>query len=176
MGWIQKNGGVASIEHRPLANHSDPNITGCRCGPFFSARPWGGRREAAPPGNSGVRERGRASDQQFSPCYRPAAIGRLLGRRHVTNCTTAAKHKDAYINGSTCLTNHVETNILAMLQHGPMSVSVNAGPFNGYHGGIINCSGSGIDHAVTLVAYGADAVTSEKFWCVSLRAVRHIPS
>ena len=28
-----------------------------------------------------------------------------------------------------------------------MSVSVNAAPFNGYGGGIINCSGSGVDHA-----------------------------
>ena len=47
-----------------------------------------------------------------------------------------------------------------------MSVSVAAGPFNGYPGGVINCSGSGIDHAVALVAYGTDAKTGEKFWTI----------
>ena len=61
MKWIQTTGGVANIEHAPLANHSDPNLTGCR---------------------------------------------------GVTNCSVAETHHDAYINGSTCLTNHVEANIL----------------------------------------------------------------
>ena len=45
-----------------------------------------------------------------------------------------------------------------------MSVSINAGPLNGYHGGVINCTGSGIDHAVALVAYGTDAATGEAYW------------
>ena len=110
MKWVTSNGGIASgcpagpVGHRgpigaceaPLANHSDPNLTGCR---------------------------------------------------GVTNCNATKPEHAAYINGSTCLTNHVEENILALLQHGPMSVSVAAGYFNGYNGGIINCSGSGIDHA-----------------------------
>jgi hypothetical protein len=137
MRWVQANGGIASgcaagpVGHTgpigacqaPLANHSDRNLTGCR---------------------------------------------------GVTNCTEVKPLHAAYINGTTCLTNHNESNILALLQHGPMSVSVNAGPFNGCergwpaavhawrvralstlkpawplhadHGGIINCSGSGIDH------------------------------
>lgn len=30
MRWIQGNGGVANIQHAPLANHSDKNLTGCR--------------------------------------------------------------------------------------------------------------------------------------------------
>ena len=90
----------------------------------------------------------------------------LTGCRDITDCDAAKTHKDAFINGSTCLTNHEEDKILALLQHGPMSVSVNAAPFNGYTGGIINCSGSGVDHAVTLVAFGADAATGEKFWTI----------
>ena len=110
MRWIEANGGVASIVDAPLANHSDPNITGCR---------------------------------------------------GITNCATVERKSSAYLNGSTCLTNHVESNILALLQHGPMSVSINAGPLNGYHGGVINCSGDGIDHAVTLVAHGTDGDTGE---------------
>ena len=115
MRWIVSNGGVASNADVPLANHSDPNITGCR---------------------------------------------------QITNCSYAESHSTAHINGSTCLTNHVEDNILALLQHGPMSVSINAGPLNGYQGGVINCTGSGIDHAVTLVAYGVDDTTGEKYWTI----------
>ena len=103
--------GLATIKVAPLANHSDPNITGCR---------------------------------------------------HVTNCSrvlqqSKADGSSAHISGVASLTNHNESQILAMLQHGPMSVSINAGPLNGYHGDIINCSGAGIDHAVTLVGYGTDS-------------------
>jgi len=83
MRWIVSNGGVASIETAPLANHSDPTLKGCR---------------------------------------------------GITDCASIEKENAGYINGSTCLTNHNEENILGMLQHGPMSVSVNAGPFNGYQG------------------------------------------
>eukprot|EP01052_Picozoa_sp_SAG31_P026406 SAG31_NODE_2389_length_5806_cov_3.020151_5_plen_238_part_00 len=90
----------------------------------------------------------------------------LAGCRGITNCNVSKSYKDAYINGTTCLANHDEAKILEMLQHGPMSVSVNAAPFNGYHGGIINCSGTGIDHAVALVAYGVDEHTGEKFWTI----------
>ena len=118
MKWVVGNGGIASIKQVPLANHSDPNITGCR---------------------------------------------------DVTNCAAAKEMHAAYINGTTCLTNHVETNILALLQHGPMSVSVAASRFGSYHGGIINCSGSGIDHAVTLVAYGEE--NGEAYWTVRTVAV-----
>ena len=41
--------------------------------------------------------------------------------------------------------------MLAWLQHGPLSVSVAAGPFNGYKGGIITgatCNNTHVDHAV----------------------------
>ena len=92
----------------------------------------------------------------------------LTGCRGITNCDEVKQHKDAYINGSTCLTNHEEDKILALLQHGPMSVSINAAPLNGYHGGIINCSGTGIDHAVALVAYGTDEKTGEAYWTIKV--------
>ena len=31
---------------------------------------------------------------------------------------------------------------------------------------MINCTGSGIDHAVTLVAHGTDAATGQPFWTI----------
>ena len=106
--------GQATIKVAPLANHSDPNITGCR---------------------------------------------------QITNCSYVLNHTLAHINGTTCLKGHDVPSILSMLQHGPMSVSVNAAPFNGYKGGIINCSGTGIDHAVTLVGYGTEA-DGQAWWKV----------
>ena len=47
-----------------------------------------------------------------------------------------------------------------------MSVSINASPFNGYTGGIINCTGTGVDHAVLLVAHGVDPKDGEAYWTV----------
>ena len=86
----------------------------------------------------------------------------LAGCRGITNCTAALEKSHAHIDGVSCLTNHNESNILAMLQHGPVSVSICAGPLNGYHSGIINCTGTGIDHAVTLVGYGEENGT--QYW------------
>lgn len=47
--------------------------------------------------------------------------------------------------------------MLALLQSGPAAVSVDAGPYNEYHGGVLNCSAVGqhhVDHANALVGYG----------------------
>lgn len=60
-----------------------------------------------------------------------------------------------HIDGVACFA-HNESQILAALQHGPLSVSIAASYFGGYKSGIINCSATGIDHAVTLVGYGID--------------------
>ena len=40
----------------------------------------------------------------------------LTGCRGITACATVERESAAYINGTTCLTNHVEENILALLQ------------------------------------------------------------
>jgi len=110
MKWSTTNG-IASEQRWPMANHSDPNITGCR---------------------------------------------------GITNCSDAIAHPMMKPDGVRCMTNHNETQILSFLQHGPVSVSVNAGSFGGYHGGIINCSGTGIDHSVLLVGYGQENGTA--YW------------
>ena len=110
MKWAITNG-LASIEEAPLANHSDPNITGCR---------------------------------------------------GITNCTRAIANPTAHIDGVASLSGHVETDILAMLQHGPVAISICASPYNGYKGGIINCTGAGIDHANVVVGYGVDNGTA--YW------------
>jgi len=110
MKWSITNG-IASEERWPMADHSDPNITGCR---------------------------------------------------GITNCSDAIAHPFMKPDGVSCMTNHEEPQILALLQHGPMSVSVNAGLIGGYSGGIINCTGTGIDHSVLLVGYGEENGT--QYW------------
>lgn len=115
MKWVVSNGGIATAKAAPLANHSDPNITGCR---------------------------------------------------GITDCSAVASEIGGFINGTTCLTNHDEENILALLQYGPLSVSINAAPLNGYKGGVINCTGEGVDHAVTLVAHGTEAATGQRYWTI----------
>jgi hypothetical protein len=101
--------GIAKIEDAPLANHSDPNITGCR---------------------------------------------------HVTNCAKAESRAFAFIDGYRSPASHDDASILPMLQLGPIAVSIDAGPYNGYRGGILNCSSSPpfhhVDHANTLVGYGIE--------------------
>lgn len=90
----------------------------------------------------------------------------LAGCRSPCNNTRANK-SFAQINGATCLPkSRTEAQMLAWLQKGPLSISVDAGPFNGYKGGIITanetCSKQGVDHAVLIVGYGVDNGT--KYW------------
>jgi len=112
MAFIQQNGIARNVD-APLANHSDPNITGCR---------------------------------------------------GVTNCSVALTKSFAHIDGVVHMDNHDEAQIKALLQHGPMSVSISGGQLNGYHGGILNCTADNIDHAVTLVGYGVDKASGAQYW------------
>jgi hypothetical protein len=84
----------------------------------------------------------------------------LAGCRSPCN-QTRANHSFAKIDGATCLpSSRTEAHMLAWLQHGPLSISVDAGPFNGYKGGIITsnttCSSQRVDHAVLIVGYGVE--------------------
>jgi len=52
----------------------------------------------------------------------------------------------------------------ALAQYGPLSIAVDATPFQSYHGGVMNnpsCSKTKIDHAVNIVGYGE---TTIKYW------------
>ena len=88
----------------------------------------------------------------------------LRGCRSPCNKTAASK-SFAHIDGATCTTgrgpggaNADEAQVLAWLQHGPLSISIAAGHLNGYKGGIMTgnltngtCSDQHVDHAVLLV-------------------------
>ena len=66
-------------------------------------------------------------------------------------------HSWAWINGTRGSKSHNDPDVLALLQTGPTAISVDAGAYNVYHGGVINCSATGqhhVDHANALVGYG----------------------
>jgi len=85
----------------------------------------------------------------------------IHGCRSACN-TSATKHVAATITNVSCLPDHDEEQIRALLDHAPLSVSIAAKFLNGYHSGIINCTADGIDHAVLLVGYGVENGTA--YW------------
>ena len=96
----------------------------------------------------------------------------LKGCRSPCNATAATK-SFAHIDGATCLTgkdkngNADEDQMLAWLQHGPLSISVAAGALGPYKGGIINgsaCNDTRVDHAVLVVGTGVDEASGMRYW------------
>lgn len=64
--------------------------------------------------------------------------------------------------------NRYEPLMRALVERGPVGVSVSAGAWFSYQGGVFDGCGKDavIDHAVTLVAYGVDHELNEKFWTI----------
>ena len=84
----------------------------------------------------------------------------IKGCRGITNCSRAEARAFARIDGLRAPASHNDVDILPLLERGPMAVSIDAGPYNGYHGGILNCSASPpfhhVDHANALVGFGIE--------------------
>ena len=76
------------------------------------------------------------------------------------------------IDGTRAPASHNDTDVLALLQKGPMAVSIDSSPYEGYSGGIISCSASPpyhhVDHANALVGYGIQVRAA----CVRVCSVR----
>jgi len=58
-----------------------------------------------------------------------------------------------------------------LFANGPLSIAVNAEPFQFYSGGILtptksSCDPEALDHGVTLVGYGVDAKTKKQYWII----------
>lgn len=83
--------------------------------------------------------------------------------------TDNSKYAVATIDGYTQLSRNNYTELMnAIAQVGPIAVSVDAMSWGSYTGGVYNgCTESpDIDHAVTLVGYGVDEKTSQKYWLI----------
>jgi len=82
---------------------------------------------------------------------------------------TGYKYAVAPCNGGSCSSQDESGMMASLAANGPLSVCVNAQPWNGYYGGIMEsstCSGaySELDHCVQLVGY--DNSVSKPYWKV----------
>ena len=118
-------------------------------------------------------QKGLASNAQYPLANH--SIQNITGCRSPCN-TTAAALSTAHIDGATCLPEAIhdnETQMMAWLQTGPLSVSIAAGGIGGYKGGIITaCNDTRVDHAVLLVGYGTDSTSGLNYWVSSLDVPR----
>ena len=122
--------GIARAIDAPLANHSDPNITGCR----------------------GITNCAYAKAHAF------AWINGTRGSKtHFDAGESTALSPLPLIFSYQYEKSLCGADILALLRSGPAAVSIDAAAYSPYHGGIINCSGlRGVDHANALVGYGLE--------------------
>lgn len=61
-----------------------------------------------------------------------------------------------------------ESALMAAVAGRPVSIAVDAGPFQSYHSGILSdCSGRSLDHAVLLVGYGSGYWKVKNSWAAS---------
>jgi len=92
----------------------------------------------------------------------------LAGCRSNCSADKSAKEKSvAFIDGATCAGQpdyDNQTQMLAWLAFGPLSVSIDAS-FSGYQGGVLtDCNHTGVDHAVLLVGWGHDEASGLDYW------------
>lgn len=81
---------------------------------------------------------------------------------NVSPDATISSYKDT-VSGS-------ESSLLEFIQNGPVSVAIEADQyvFQSYTGGVLDSAacGTNLDHGVTLVGYGTDAVLGKDYWIV----------
>merc|ERR1712159_386806 len=97
---------------------------------------------------------GVASEALYPPYKDPAPC--------VQSCKNIGKlaHNKGYIK----ISQDEDKIAQALVQYGPLSIFVDATPFQTYHGGVMNnpsCSKTHIDHAVNIVGYGS---TTIQYW------------
>ncbi|CAH1238688.1 CTSF [Branchiostoma lanceolatum] len=82
-------------------------------------------------------------------------------------CNFDRSKVEVHVNGFTSVSKDEDEIAAALVNYGPLSIVLNAGPMQFYTGGIADpwfCSPSGIDHAVTLVGYGTES--GNPYWLI----------
>eukprot|EP00931_Biecheleriopsis_adriatica_P078734 TRINITY_DN52156_c0_g1_i1.p1 TRINITY_DN52156_c0_g1~~TRINITY_DN52156_c0_g1_i1.p1 ORF type:complete len:491 (-),score=131.68 TRINITY_DN52156_c0_g1_i1:151-1572(-) len=82
-------------------------------------------------------------------------------------CAAQAPQEVAFIKGYKQISTDEDQIAAALVQHGPLSIGLNAGPMQWYMGGIAHpfkllCNPKKIDHGVAIVGFGAEG--SKKYW------------
>merc|ERR1719230_2347669 len=81
-------------------------------------------------------------------------------------CHAQTADELVFISGWKQIASDEDQMAAALVQYGPLSIGINAGPMQWYHGGIANpwsilCNPKSIDHGVAIVGYGSEP---KKYW------------
>merc|ERR1712039_657168 len=84
-------------------------------------------------------------------------------------CQAAKAKEQVFINNYTMISTDEDQIAAALIKYGPLSIGINAGPMQFYHGGIskpwkILCNPKAIDHGVAIVGFGEEKGT--KYWII----------
>ena len=89
------------------------------------------------------------------------------GRRE--ECHFEPDKARVFINGSLDISEDEQEIAEALVEHGPLSIALNAAWMQFYHGGVSHpisqlCNPDGLDHGVLLVGYGVEEHTNWRHW------------
>jgi len=82
-------------------------------------------------------------------------------------CQATAAEEQAFITGWKTISTDEDQIAAALIKFGPLSIGINAGPMQWYHGGVANpwkflCNPASLDHGVAIVGFGVDG--TKKYW------------
>merc|ERR1711970_455663 len=88
---------------------------------------------------------------------------------HVEQCQYEPSKARVFINGSKDISDDEDEIAEALMEHGPLSIALNAAWMQFYHGGVSHplsylCNPEGLDHGVLLVGFGIETKTSWRHW------------
>lgn len=85
------------------------------------------------------------------------------------HCNISKAEEKVFVGGALSISSNETEMQIALMQHGPIAVGVNAVKMQFYFGGVSSawlCDPEGVDHGVTLVGWGESAWTGTPYWII----------
>eukprot|EP00746_Dinoflagellata_sp_MGD_P003680 gnl/MRDRNA2_/MRDRNA2_107118_c0_seq1.p1 gnl/MRDRNA2_/MRDRNA2_107118_c0~~gnl/MRDRNA2_/MRDRNA2_107118_c0_seq1.p1 ORF type:complete len:349 (+),score=66.17 gnl/MRDRNA2_/MRDRNA2_107118_c0_seq1:103-1149(+) len=85
------------------------------------------------------------------------------------HCNVSKAEEKVFVGGALNISANETEMQIALMQHGPIAVGVNAVKMQFYFGGISSawlCDPDGVDHGVTLVGWGESSWTGTPYWII----------
>merc|ERR1719163_1909903 len=82
-------------------------------------------------------------------------------------CKAKQASEKAFIKNFVKISTDEDQIAAALMKYGPLSIGINAGPMQLYHGGVANpmlCNPKKLDHGVVIVGFGTDS--GKKYWTI----------
>jgi len=84
-------------------------------------------------------------------------------------CKAVASSEKVFIKDWVQISTDEDQIAAALIKYGPLSIGINAGPMQWYHGGVahpwsILCNPKSLDHGVAIVGFGVDS--GKKYWTI----------